>query len=292
MPEKYFEKFPVIQYLNNEVVDITRRAVLLQKVSSNPYVFYPYEIADGERADQFSARYYDDAFRSWQLYITNKIVDPYYEWYLMDDEFNEFVEKKYGSYINAVEKIKHYKNNWEQQNELDVSGYNALPGSLKIYWEPVYSAGSTIISYKRKELDLRSNTNRIVSYNVSDGSNFIIDEICDIVFDNTSVGKGQVAQTTNTHILIQHLSGTYNISDTVSITTNSYIFGKESKSNTQLLSISSVSNNFLPEEEVYWTPVSYYQYEQDKNEFNKTIRILDSNFSQQMSDELKILMRE
>jgi len=291
MPERYFEKFPVITYSNNQVVDITKRAVLLQKVSTNPYVFYPYDIADGERADQFSARYYEDALRSWQLYITNKIIDPYYGWYLVDDEFSEFIEKKYGTYVNAIEKVKYYKNNWEMQPELNVSGYNSLPGSLKGYWEPVYGVGTNIISYKRKETDLTLNTNRIVSYNVSSGNNYIVDEICDIVFDNTSVGRGQVTQTTNTQISIQHVSGTYTTNDTVAITGSSYVYGRESQSNTQLLSVSSISNNFLAEQEVYWSAVSYYAYEETKNEFNKSIRILDSSLSQQMSDELKQLMR-
>ena len=72
MAEKYFEKFPVITYSNNQVVDITKRVALLERVSSNPYVFYPYEITSNERADQLSTRYYGDAYRSWIFYISNK----------------------------------------------------------------------------------------------------------------------------------------------------------------------------------------------------------------------------
>ena len=61
MPERYFEKFPVITYSNNQVVDITKRVTLLDRVSESPYVFYPYDISNAERADHFSHRYYEDS---------------------------------------------------------------------------------------------------------------------------------------------------------------------------------------------------------------------------------------
>ena len=89
--QRYFENFPKIQYSNNSVLDITKRVTILNSVSSNPYAFYPYELEVHERPDQFSGRYYQDPFQSWLLYLSNKIVDPYYEWYLSDDEFNNFI---------------------------------------------------------------------------------------------------------------------------------------------------------------------------------------------------------
>ena len=106
MVERYFQKFPVISYSNTQVVDITRKAVLLSKVSANPYVYYPYEIVEEERADQFSARYYEDSYQSWVLYITNNITDPYYEWYLSEQQLVELCDKKYGSYFLAEQKTK------------------------------------------------------------------------------------------------------------------------------------------------------------------------------------------
>jgi hypothetical protein len=94
MAQRYFDKFPIITYSNTEVVDITRRVTMLDKTIQNPYVFYPYEIDSNERADQLSARYYEDQFKSWMIYLSNKIVDPYYEWYLSEDEFVNFIIKK------------------------------------------------------------------------------------------------------------------------------------------------------------------------------------------------------
>ena len=85
MADRYFDKFPLVYYSNNFVVDITRRVALLESVSTNPYAFYPYDIEDNERADQFCSRYYDDAYKSWVIYLGNKIADPYYEWYLQNN---------------------------------------------------------------------------------------------------------------------------------------------------------------------------------------------------------------
>ena len=50
MADRYFDKFPVITYNDNKVVDITNRVALLDRVSRNPYIFYPYDLSDQERA--------------------------------------------------------------------------------------------------------------------------------------------------------------------------------------------------------------------------------------------------
>jgi hypothetical protein len=293
MPERYFEKFPLISYSNNSVVDITRRTAILERVSNNPYVFYPYEISDEERADQFSSRYYDDSFKSWIIYLTNKIVDPYYEWYLTETQMIDFLNKKYGSYFTAQQKVKEYKNNWENQNQLEVNGFNALSPGQKRYWEPVYGVGSNIISYKRKEINWISSTNKVVTYSLAANADFVNDEICSIVFDNNNVGRGQVVgQPSANTLLLQHVSGTYTTSDTVTISGSSYIFGSESNSNVVFTSVTTLSNNIEDDELVYWTPVTYYDYEQSKNEFNKTIRVLESDLSSVAANNLRDLLRE
>ena len=133
MADRYFDKFPTISYGNNNVVDITRRVALLEKISTDPFAFYPYDITSNERADQLSHRYYEDPYKSWILYLGNKIVDPYYEWYLSDDEFQEYIVNKYGSYVNAADKIKYYRNNWVNTEDITVSFWDSLPKTLKCF---------------------------------------------------------------------------------------------------------------------------------------------------------------
>ena len=289
MADRYFDKFPVITYNDNKVVDITNRVALLDRVSRNPYIFYPYDLSDQERADQLSNRYYQDSYKSWLIYLGNKIIDPYYDWYLSQEELDEFVEKKYGSLYKAQTKIKYYRNNWEFQDNISKSDYNALTPSLQKYWEPNYGVGSSVLDYKRKEIDWSVNTNKIVSYSVSNTS-FVVDEICNVNLQQDYIGKGQVIATTNNVVYLQHVYGSFYTNDEVSISANSYIYGTESGSNAIVTSVSAVANNISEEELVYWKPITYYEYENERNEYNKSIRLIDSSQAPKAVDNLRTLL--
>jgi hypothetical protein len=288
--EKFFSKFPIITYSNNQVVDITRRVTLLDKISSDPYVFYPYEIDSYERADQLSERYYGDSYMSWLLYLSNKITDPYYEWYMHDNEFEEFIIKKYNSTQNAKTKIKYYRNDWANNTVINVSGFNALTAGQMNYWEPdVNDNTRNILYYKRKEKDWVVTTNKIMSYSVSN-TDFIVDEICTIYFDKQHIGQGQVYAASNNIVYLQHVSGYYDNSVEAIITSNSYIYGQESKTNTVFTTATWISNNIPDDVLSYWKPVTFYDYENEKNEFNKTIRVVDSNLQRTAVQNLKDLL--
>ena len=291
MSDKYFDKFPLITYSNNTVVDITRRVTLLDKVSRNPYVFYPYDIEDNERPDQLSARYYDDAYKSWIVYLGNKITDPYYEWYLNNDELNELTEKKYGSIYDAQQKIKFYRNNWENQESISVSAYNALPIDRKKYWNPEYGSGSTVISYKRKEIDWTVSTNKIISYTVANTS-FTENEIVEVKIESGTIGKGQFVKASNTEIYLQHVSGNYVDNESLLLNVNSYVYGTESGVNTSISEITTIVTNIPDSEAIYWNPITYYNYEVEKNEYNKSIRIIDKDLQFTAVDNLIDLLKE
>jgi hypothetical protein len=292
MPQdRYFDKFPQITYSNTFCVDITRRIKFTDIAYFSPYIFYTYDISENERPDQFSYRYYDDQYKTWILYLSNKIVDPYYEWYLSDDEFNSFLTTKYGSVVESQQKIDYYRNDWTNSDPLETNGYEALAFSLKKYWHPVYDDFGNILEYKRVPKDWKITTNKIVSYEVSN-TNFTENEICDIVFTASNTGSGQVISSSNTRVYLKHLSGTHLESNTITISGSSYIYGRESEVNTIFTSATLESNNIAPEEEVYWRGVTHYDEELEKNEFNKTIKVLDSNFSTNVVVNLVSLMEE
>lgn len=284
MPERYFQKFPITNYSNTYVVDITKRTTLLNKVYANPFIFYPYEI-NNERADQLSHRYYDDAFQSWIIYFSNRIVDPYYEWHLNENEFVDFINTKYGSYELAYQKVNFYRNNWVGQENVSLSYYDSLPSALKKYWEPVYGYSDKTVAYKRVEQDWTVNTNKIVSYTVNTNLSFVKDEICKINLGN-GTGKGQVVYFSNTAVYLQHISGSFTGSNT------GYIFGTESSTNVVFTAVNSVFSNISAEEEIYWKPITYFEYETEKNEYNRTVRVIDKTYEQKISDDLKKLMNE
>jgi len=293
---RYFTNFPTITYQGTQALDITERVVFLNNALKNPYLFYPYDITDDERADQFCNRYYNDSYKSWILYLSNQITDPYHEWYMSQDVLADLINTKYQSvnancnisgYQLAQQKIKYYHNNWYQSENISVSEFDALPGTLINYWEPVYGYNNNVVEYKRKQEDQSIVTNKIISYSIAN-TGFIKDEICNIVFDNNNLGQGQVASVSNNTLYVQHTSGT-----TVSAISNnvSYIYGQESQTNTYFYSANVIANNLLPEEEIYWAPVYYFDYENAKNESNKSIKVLDSAYSSNVANTLKSLLK-
>lgn len=288
--DKYFDKFPTISYNNTQIIDITKRVGIIEKDYNNPYIYFPYEIKNNERADNVSYEIYQDQFKSWVLYLSNKITDPYYEWYLTDLEFSNFLESKYGSLVNAYEKIMFYRNDWINSEDINISRFDALTPKLKNYWQPNY-INTTISSYTRKKIDWSVNTNRIVRYTVSN-TNFITNEQCKIVFDNRNIGQGQILNTANNKIYIQHTSGVTVSNSTVLITGSSYIYGNESKINTAFTNSSLVVENLAPEEEVYWKPITYFDYETERNEYNKTLKIMDPSFTANLVNDFRILIAQ
>jgi hypothetical protein len=219
---------------------------------------------------------------SWLLYISNDIIDPYYDWYLSSEELEELVEKKYDSLTDAKLKVKHYRNNWENQEEISISGYNALNEEQQTYWEPVYK-NNVVYSYKRKQEDWIASTNKIVSYTVSNTS-FVEDELCDIVFNTGVTGRGQVVQSSNNNVYIKSVTGNFNDE----VTANSYIYGRESTVNTAFTEVSVTSQVISSNVESYYIPITYFE----KNEFNRTIRVIDSEYKFLAVENLRDLLEE
>jgi hypothetical protein len=291
MAEKYFEKFPIIQYANNYVRNITERAVVLNAVYNSPVLYYSYDIGEGERPDNIADRYYNDEYMGWILHLTNKVVDPYYDWYMDQTTFKDFIVKKYGSYVNAVSKIKYYRNNWySYQDMISVSEYNSITETLKKFYEPVYGdiyQSTTPLGYKRKPIDWKRSTNNIVSYNV-DGSYYISDEIVSVYIGSTLLGSGQVCGKTTTTLTIHHTNGI--VTDDVGVGVFTVV-GRESKESKVYTDATLLVSNIPAEELNYWDPVYLYDYENEINERNKTIQVLRSDYSNKIAKELKTLLR-
>ena len=95
MAGEYFDKLPEIRYNNVLVRDITRRVNFLKQTIENPYVYLPYTIKEGERAEDIAFYYYGNPNYAWLVYLANNIVDPYNEWPLDEETFNRYIIDKY-----------------------------------------------------------------------------------------------------------------------------------------------------------------------------------------------------
>lgn len=291
MAEKYFDKFSIINYGGKSVRNITQRAVVLNSVYTDPTLYYPYDIAQYERPDNIADRYYSDQYASWILLLTNKVIDPYYDWYIDDETFRTFLIKKYGSSFNALNKIKYYRNNWYTQTDpIGVAQYNALPASLVKFFEPQLVNGEVPLvplNYVRRREDWTHSTNKVVRLSTTTGTGFIKDEIVEVTLNGSLAGRAQVAFSNSTTLSVQHVVGTIH----GTVTSNSFVVGLESGVNAAFTASTLVLDNIPTEETTYWSPVTCYEYESEINEKNKSILVLNKNYAPQISKQLKSILR-
>lgn len=92
---KYFENFPEVIYDGKRVKDITRRNRFVRGLQNNPLLYMPYTVEEGERAEDIANFYYGSVDYVWLVYMANNIIDPYHEWPLNTQEFNDMLIEKY-----------------------------------------------------------------------------------------------------------------------------------------------------------------------------------------------------
>ena len=102
MAKEFFSDFPIIKYNNEPVRDISVRLDILENVKSDPYAFLPYTIKDGERAEEVAYLYYGDPRFVWVVYLSNNIIDPYFEWPLDNHSFEQTLAKTYAARAKAA----------------------------------------------------------------------------------------------------------------------------------------------------------------------------------------------
>lgn len=279
MTEKYFAKFPTISYRNKEAKNITRRNKIEPVDRNNPYNFYPFMLQDEIRSDQVADFYYTDPEADWLVYHTNGIVDPYYQWYNSNETFESLLIMKYGSVENALKKIHFYRNNWPlDESQITVGFYeNNLIPAWKKYYTPVWGQKGDILSYKRKEIDTVMNTNRILRYNITfvSGNSFTVGEVIDIKYAGEIVGGGEVEYANSSTLSIKHVSG--NTIANSSVVVN--LLGETSSSNATANAVVTVIENIPLSEEVFWSPVYKFEYEQEINEERKHINLINDQIA-------------
>lgn len=279
----YFEKFPRIIYENYSAVDIVSNARLVERFINSPYVYYPYEVSSDQRPDVLSDQYYDDSYFSWLIYYGNQIVDPYYGWYLADDDFNRFIVSKYGSIENAQKRVAFYRTNWySDSRQLSTSMFeNTIGSHEKKYWDRKYNEEvGILLYYYRKPMDIMVNTNRIVTYETTNVGQFNTGDLVDIRRGANNVGTAEVVIADSTSVTVRHVyldQGDVVAGDVLRKDNNVEVYSTVSR---QL----RITINIPASEMTYWEPVSYYDYETEQNISKKTIKLIDNKLSLTISE--------
>lgn len=289
--EKLFEKYTSVYYNGMLCCDITKRVKLSDTAKKSTSLYYPIELKAGLRADSLADAYYEDPELDWLIYITNEVVDPYYHWYLDEAEFETYIKEKYGSIEAAVKKIKYYRNNWSNDDrEISPTYYdNHLAFEQRQYFSPEYGNNGKILSYKRKKEDWITNTNKIVQFDIQLTDDlFQPDEIVDIKDGATIVGEGTVVTCNTSALIIQHVSGDISANDTVTKT----IQGEVSNVIANTNSVTILQENITNADAVFWTSVSWFDWEVEENEKKKNIIVMNSAYTLDVAEQLRAKMQE
>lgn len=273
MPELFFSKFPVITYANTQCIDITKRVIVDAGLRRNPIVYDQHELKHATRADIIAENYYGDPSMDWMLFLVNGIIDPYYGWNLSSFDFDEHLIKKYGSIELSTQKTAYYKINTEDDTEFSVDYYDSyIPENLKKYYSPNFNENLDISSYSRRKDNVIVNTNKVYQFEVSLANSTSGFTIGELVTASPGAANGEVVFANSTFVKVKNVTGNFN----ASITT---VKGRYSTANATVVSKTLLNTNIPDDEAIYWTSVSYYDYENDINEKHKSIKLMNPAYA-------------
>lgn len=290
MPGYYFSYFPQINYgeANNRCLNLTKNIEISNNVKGQAIFYYPYVIKEGMRSDLLAYSYYGDSYLEWLIFKTNGIVDPYYGWYLNQDDFNNFIVTKYGSIANSQQRVKYFQVDWSDDTSTlsPLQFYSQIPEAFQKYYAPIFGHGSQILYFQRSRDDWIVNTNQIVRLDIKMNNNNQFSNSELVIFNQggQTIGNAEVIIANSTVLKIQHVFG--NVSSNAAT-----IVGLTSNAQANLID-SFVVDYVIPlAEYIYWTPVYLYDYERAKNEANKNIYLIDSRYAAPLATQLRLDMQ-
>lgn len=261
----YFKLFPTITYNNRLVTDITRRARIIDQLSTDPYSILPYVVKEGERPEDVAYYYYGDQNKVWMVYLANNIVDPYVQWPLDDQNLYYTLLKKYDisglTFTNADVDVT--------ANTIRVPGH-----TLKTTDPIIYSNGLNIpsplssgVTYYVIFVD--EDTIKLASSatNASNGTEINI----------TTIGAGSFRR--NMDVFLNSTNITSNIVHVVNVNDSS-------------LKITYDTYKYGDITLADWSPVRVYDYEVQENENKRHIFLINRNYAAQLQKDLQKVINE
>ena len=264
---RYFDRFPVVDYDGNVAKNILARVDFTEKSKRDIYSTFQFTLEEGfERPDLLSYNYYGSSKFDWMIYLTNNIVDPYYDYYKSAEDFKSYMETKYGSNSNARSITLFYRLNWhEDERTITVQQYEALIAdeiaNARKYWKPKLTNTGAVIGYERIKEDWTVSTNKVLSLSLTvSPSGFAVGDRV----TQTSTGAYATIDyidLENKRLTVKHVSGSFVVNEAEGI--------KE---------ITPISQNIPEAETEYWYAVNAYEDEKETNELKRNVFVLKSSY--------------
>ena len=264
---RYFDRFPIVDYDGDIAKNILARVDFTEKTKRDIYSTFEFTLEEGfERPDLLSYNYYGSSKFDWMIYLTNNIVDPYYDYYKSAEDFKSYMETKYGSNSNARSITLFYRLNWhEDERTITVQQYEALvadeTANARKYWKPKLTNTGAVIGYERIKEDWTVSTNKVLSLSLTvSPSGFAVGDRV----TQTSTGAYATVDyidLENNTLTVKHVNGTFTVNEAEGI--------KE---------ITVISQNIPEAETEYWYAVNAYDDEQETNELKRNVFVLKSSY--------------
>jgi len=99
---KYFRHFPKTFYTPDTdtdgldtVTNVIARFKISDSLVDNTNMFYPYDVQDTDTPEIIADKMYGTPERHWIVLSLNKIIDPQWDWPMRQENFVEYLNKKY-----------------------------------------------------------------------------------------------------------------------------------------------------------------------------------------------------
>jgi hypothetical protein len=264
---RYFDRFPIVDYDGNVAKNILARVDFTDKSKKDIYSTFQFTLEEGfERPDLLSYNYYGSSKFDWMIYLTNNIVDPYYDYYKSAEDFKSYVATKYGSNANARSITLFYRLNWHaDERTITIQQYESLiadeTSNSQKYWKPKLTNTGAVIGYERIKEEWMVSTNKILSLSLTvKPSGF---KLGDRVSQTSTGAYATVdyVDLENNRLTVKHVNGAFAVNETEGIQ-----------------AITLIKQNISETESEYWYAVNAYDDEQETNELKRNIVVLKSSY--------------
>jgi hypothetical protein len=200
------------------------------------------------------------------IYLTNNIVDPYYDYYKSADDFKSYVETKYGSNSNARSITLFYRLNWHEDERLiTIQQYDSLvaneTANARKYWKPKLTNTGAVIGYERIKEEWVVSTNKVLSLSLTVApTGFEVGDRVSQTSTNAFATVDYIDLENNT-LTVKHVSGTFAVNAAEGIS-----------------EITVLSQNIPEAEAEYWYAVNAYDDEKEANELKRNVVVLKSSY--------------
>jgi hypothetical protein len=170
---EFFDKFPKIKYdlrtnggRRSEFefpMNILVRIGFYSETFNNIFFYYNYVIKDTDKPEILAEKYYKDPEAHWVILLSNKILDPFYDWPLAANEFDSYIVTKYGSIAAAKTRVERYEKIVKtvdaatdlskiRKYEITQTEYNTLPNSDPTGEQKTLPNGKIVTVYTYRNL--------------------------------------------------------------------------------------------------------------------------------------------